>query len=125
MTKQDILPRYKDYRQEIKEYMDSLLSTIEENYGEIPQQFVISMDLLVFNLDILFDSVNDIRDKGLNKEDRYRGDKKNASVSAFFNAQNHINKILGSFGFNPLSSSKIKNNSDKVDVQKLIEDLAN
>lgn len=123
MKKQELLKRYTDYRTEIMEYMDMLSNELISKYNEIPEAFVISLDLLVFNLDVLFKSVDEIKEKGMHDNDRYRGEKKNAAIQSFFNSQNYINKIIAGFGFTPASKSKIRADADKQDIQKYLEEL--
>lgn len=123
MKNEDILQRYKDKRPEIQEYMTMLVESLESKYGEVPDEFIISLDLLVMNLDVLFDSVKEIQEKGMTDTDKYRGEKKSAAAQAFWNSQNYITKILSQFGWSPAAKSKIRENTDKADVQKFLEEL--
>lgn len=123
MNKETVYKRYEDRRNEIKDYMKMLLNSLQEKYGEIPESFVVSLDLLAFNLDVLFKSIDEMKDKGMTETDKYRGEKKSGAMQAFFNAQNYIHKILASFGFTPAAKSKIRENTDKQDVQKFLENL--
>lgn len=123
MKNEDILQRYKDKRPEIQEYMTMLVESLKSKYGEVPDEFIISLDLLVMNLDVLFDSVKEIQEKGMTDTDKYRGEKKSAAAQAFWNSQNYITKILSQFGWSPAAKSKIRENTDKADVQKFLEEL--
>lgn len=123
MKNENILQRYKDKRPEIQEYMSMLVESLESKYGEVPDEFIISLDLLVMNLDVLFDSVKEIQEKGMTDTDKYRGEKKSAAAQAFWNSQNYITKILSQFGWSPAAKSKIRENTDKADVQKFLEEL--
>ena len=123
MKNEKILARYKDKRHEIQEYMEMLISALNEKYGEVPEAFIVSLDILSMNLEVLFQSVDEMKEKGMTEVDKYRGDKKSASMQAFFNSQNYIHKLLASFGFTPAAKSKIRENTDKADVQKFLEDL--
>lgn len=118
-----ILERYKDNRAEIQEYMRFFVKALEEKYGQVPEAFVVSLDMLAFNLDVLFKSMDEMKEKGFSEEDKYRGQKKSAATQSFFNAQNYIHKLIASFGFTPAAKSKIRENQDAVDVQKYLEEL--
>ena len=123
MDGKNILTRYSDKRTEIKEYMCLLINTLTEKYGEVPDGFIVSLDLLVFNLEVLFRSIDDMKENGVKKIDKYHGEQKSSSMQAFFNSQNYIHKILSNFGMQPMSKSKIKDNQDALDVKKYLEDL--
>ncbi len=123
MKNEKILARYKDKRQEIQEYMEMLISALNEKYGEVPEAFIVSLDILSMNLEVLFQSVDEMKEKGMSEVDKYRGEKKSAAMQSFFNSQNYIHKLLASFGFTPAAKSKIRENTDKADVQKFLEDL--
>lgn len=123
MENDKILERYNSYRNEIQEYMKMLVASLEKKYNEIPESFVVSLDMLVFNLDILFRSMDEMKEKGMSDTDKYRGEKKSAAMQSFFNAQNYIHKILANFGMQPMAKSKIKDNADKLDAQKYLENL--
>lgn len=123
MERKIILERYKDKNEKIQEYMNMLTATLEEKYQTIPESFVVSLDLLAFNLEVLFDSMKEMKEKGMTETDKYRGEKKSTGLQSFFNAQNYITKILAQFGFTPAAKSKIRENTDKADVQKLLENL--
>lgn len=123
MQVEEILSRYTEKRTEIQEYMNMLVNSLSKKYDGIPEGFVVSLDLLVFNLEVLFSAIDDMKENGLKKTDKYHGEQKSSSMQAFFNAQNYIHKILANFGMQPMAKSKIKENSDKADVQKLLENL--
>lgn len=120
---ENILNRYKSYRSEIQEYMKFFVSNLVEKYGEVNESFIVSLDLLAMNLEVLFNAKDEMKDKGLTENDKYHGDKKSGSLQAFFNAQNYIHKLIASFGFTPSSKSKIRENQDAADVAKYLENL--
>ena len=122
---EEILNRYTKYRTEIQEYLKFLVNSLIEKYGEVSDSFIVSLDLLAMNLEVLFKSKDEMNEKGMTETDKYRGEKKSGAMQAFFNAQNYIQKILNGFGFTPAAKSKIRENTDKQDVQKLLENLVN
>lgn len=123
MEKETVKSRYTERRPEVQEYMSMLLNSLEEKHSEIPEHYIVSLDMLALNLEVLFKSVDELKEKGMTETDKYRGEKKSGALQAFFNSQNYIHKILGFFGFTPSSKSKIRENSDKQDVQKFLEEL--
>ena len=123
MESEKVKARYSEKRQEVQEYMNFLVDSIVEKYGEVNQSFIVSLDLLALNLEVLFKSVDDMKENGLKKTDKYHGEQKSSSMQAFFNAQNYIHKLIASFGFTPAAKSKIRENTDKQDVQKFLEEL--
>ena len=123
MVDEKLLERYKEYDPKIIEYMGSIIGALDEKYSGVPEGYIISLDLLAMNLKVLFDSVKEVKAKGMTDTDKYRGEKKSSAMQAFWAAQNYIHKILASFGFTPASRSRIKENQDKADVQKFLENL--
>ena len=118
-----LLKRYDKYREEIQEYMRFFIEALIDKYGYVDKSFIISLDLLAMNLEVLFESKKEMKEKGMSENDKYRGEKKSSSLQAFFNAQNYIHKLIGNFGFTPISSSRIKENKDERDVVKYLEEL--
>ena len=116
------IERYRESDKRTREYMLYFCHTLEEKYGDIPESFIPSLDMLSFNLDLLFLSYDDIKSNGVKDEDKYRGQKKSASLQTFYNAQNYIHKLIAYFGWTPLSMMKIKGEDTK-DVDKYIAAL--
>lgn len=123
MDLEKILERYKDSDKRTKEYMEFFYNSIKEKYGEVSESFLPSLDMLSFNLDLMFMSWDDIKLNGVKDEDKYRGQKKSASLQSFYNAQNYIHKLISYFGFTPASSAKIKDSNDLKDINTYIKTL--
>lgn len=123
MKTETILERYNSYRVEIQEYMKLFIEAIVDKYGLVSEGFIVSLDLLAYNLDVMFKSIDEMKDKGMTETDKYRGEKKSGAMQAFFNSQNYIHKIIASFGLTPGSSAKIKNSGEEADMKKLLEDI--
>lgn len=123
MDFQKILDRYKDQRTEIQEYMSFFCKNLVEKYGEVNESFIPSLDLLSFNLEVMFKSMDEMKEKGMGEVDKYRGEKKSAAMQSFFNSQNYIHKLISYFGFTPMAKSKIKSETDAGDIQKYLENL--
>ena len=135
MKKKEVMQRYADYRKEIVNYMDSLCDSLYEKNGDIYGEYVLSLDLLAMNLDIMMQAQDTMHEAAkaakerpggsdaFTNVDKYRGAKKSAATQAFFAAQTHVNRILNTFGFTPKGKSSIKENKDAQDVAKLISAL--
>lgn len=103
--------------------MKYFISTLLEKYGEINESFIVSLDLLAMNLEVLFKSVDEMKEKGMSETDKYRGEKKSGAMQAFFNSQNYIHKLIANFGFTPAAKSKIRENTEEGEVKKFLENL--
>ena len=79
--------------------------------------------MLACNLELFYMSWDDIKSNGVKDKDKYRGEKKSASLQSFYNSQNYIHKLIAYFGFTPLAKSKIRENLDGADIQKYLENL--
>lgn len=123
MDLEKILERYKTADSRVFEYMDFFCRNIEMKYGEVNESFLPSLDMLSYNLELMFMSWDDIKQNGVKDEDKYRGQKKSASLQSFYNSQNYIHKLISYFGFTPYAKSKIRENQDAGDVAKYLESL--
>lgn len=123
MNMEDILERYSSYRDEIQEYMKYFIKSLADKQGEVNETFILSLDLLALNLDVMFKAVDEMKDKGMTETDKYRGEKKSGAMQAFFNSQNFIHKILANFGMQPMAKSKMKDTHDKLDAEKFLNSL--
>lgn len=125
MTKENFLKRYETYEDRVREYMEIFADELENKYQEIPDIFLITLDVIAGNLTIMTKAMKDIVNDtvGIVGKDEYRGEKKSTQLSAFLASQNNVSKLIDKFGWTPLGKSKIRENSDKQDVQKLLENL--
>lgn len=127
MTQEKLLKRYASYNDTVKEYMQMLSDALIEKYTEIPNHFVVSLDVLAGNLVIMNKAMTSLTsgEANLVGNDHYRGEKKSTELTAFMAAQTNVMKILGIFGLTPLGKSKIKENTDAQDVNKYLQSLIN
>ena len=123
MTKKELNKRYSNYREEIKDYMSMIGDALVETYSTIPDTYLISLDMLAFNLEILYKSVDEMKTQGLTDVDRYRGGKKSSSLQTFFSAQGYVHKILNSFALTPMAKSKIKEKAEEIDLKEYLEEI--
>ena len=123
MTKSNFLKRYTKNKKEVQEYMGYIADVLIEKYGDISETFIISLDLLAHNLEIMKKATEDMESDGITDDDRYHGKKKSAPLQTFFQAQGYVNNILSNFGLTPMSKSKIRQNKEEVNVQDFLEQL--
>lgn len=124
MNKTTFLKRYIDKDKKVQEYMAFICNTLVDKYKEVPETFIISLDLLAQNLEIMVKSAEALnKEDGMTDDDKYHGKKKSAPLQTYFQAQGYINNILTSFGLNPMAKSKMKQNQEEVDVEKYLEAL--
>lgn len=124
MKKSNIIKRYIEYSSEVKEYMEYIINSILEQYGDIPDAFIISLDMLAQNVSIMNDAYKQMKDNGLCDTDKYHNiTKSNAYTNTFFTAQTRVSNILAQFGFTPSSKSKIRKNKEEVNIETFLEEL--
>lgn len=124
MNKTTFIKRYKDNDKKVQEYMEFVCNSLVDKYKDIPETFVISLDLLAQNLEIMVKSSEAMnKEGGMLDDDRYHGAKKSAPLQTYFQAQSYINNILTSFGLNPMAKSKMKQNKEEVNIEDFLEKL--
>lgn len=99
---------YKDYDKQVITYMTNLIKRLESQYGQINEEWRVSLDLIAFNYDIIRKCQVDILKNGLEKTDSRGRMSKNPSLMICNQAQDHLFKLLNSFGLNLMSKSKMK-----------------
>lgn len=110
--------------EKVQEYMKFISNSLQEKYEDIPEGFIISLDLLANNLEIMVKSANEMnKEDGLTDDDRYHGKKKSAPLQTYFQAQGYVANILSNFGMNPMSRSKMKQSQNEVNVEEFLESL--
>lgn len=125
MNQKDLMKRYKDYDSTVQEYLKMVSDALVEKFGEIPEVYVVSLDILAGNLLIMNKAITNIATDadGIVGKDNYRGEKKSTSLSAFLAAQTNVLKILNSFGWTPSGAAKIKNTDKEINVEQFLESL--
>lgn len=125
MCYEDFTNRYTKYDSQVQEYMKIFSNELIKKYGEIPDIFIVTLDMIAGNLTIMVEAMKDIVSKevGIVGKDNYRGDKKSTQLSAFLTSQNNVSHLIDKFGWTPAAKSKIRENTDKQDVQRFLEEL--
>lgn len=115
--------RYTDRDYKVKEYMNFILESLNETYNDIPDQFIVSLDLLANMFTIMNKAYEAIEQEGLTKESKYFGKQSSTALSTYLNTQNYVGRLISSFGLTPLSKSHIRKNKEEVNVQELLDKL--
>lgn len=98
----------KQYDKNVVTYMSHIIKAIENQYGKVNDEYIISLDLIAFNYDIIRKCQIDINKNGLEKTDSRGRLTKNPNILICNQAQANLFKLLNSFGLNLMSKSKIK-----------------
>lgn len=120
---EEILNRYEKYSPEIQEYMNYIIKSLVDKYGEVYDYYIISMDVLAMNLDIMNQAKKIFDTEGFHHADHHNVQRKSGAVQAFNTAQQAALKIMNQFGLNPMSASKIKDNKTERDTKNYLESL--
>jgi len=99
----DYKKRYADYRAEVREQMNNII----DNY-DIEDGFLLTLDLLAINLDMLYKSIDSIKKEGFEKLDFKERTVKNHAVQQFNSSQQTIIKLLSNFPSSTMMKEKIK-----------------
>ena len=125
MTQEKFLKRYSKHDEQVKEYMKMFSESLVEKYKEIPDVFIVTLDIIAGNLTIMTKAMNELvnEESQIVGKDKYRGDKRSVQLGAFLAAQSNVAKLVEKFGWTPLGKSKIRENSTAADLQKYFEEL--
>lgn len=123
MKKINFEDRYKKYPKEIQEYMSYVKDSLIDKYGEIFPHYLVSLDTLAMNLNIIRMAALDIEENGFHHKD-YKGiDRKSGSVQTFNNAQISALKIMNNFGLSPMAEARIKTNKKERALSEYVSNL--
>lgn len=123
MTKEIFEKRYEKYSEQVQDYMKIFAVELDKKYGEIPDIFILTFDMIAGNLVIMCEALDEIVKTGIVGKDNYRGEKKSTALQAFITSENTITNLVKEFGWTPSSKSRIRENTDKADVQRFLEEL--
>ena len=115
--------RYKTYRAESQEAVRLLFPDYE-----VPDKYVLLLDNLVLNYDMLYASVEDIKNNGFEKRSETTGKViKSHSLQSYTVAQQQITRILSQFETSPMQKAKVErlergaDNSDLTTIEELFK----
>ena len=117
----DYKNRYTGYRKEVQEQMDKIIDNIE-----MQDCYITILDLLAMNYDMLFASMDSIKESGFDKLDSKNRLLKNHAIQTFNNTQTTIIKLLNNFPTSPYAKGKIKKVSkEEPDPTEVLDTLLN
>lgn len=110
MKKEEAIKRYDGYSSLVKEWMNNLINDLYDELGELPSSYIMQLDLLAQNCEILMKSKNELDKSGLVLKDPARGNiVKNPATAIYNSSMLSINKILNQFAVTRMAKSKLKN----------------
>jgi len=95
--------RYKKYRPEVQEQMNNII----DNY-EIEDGYLLTLDLLAINLDLMYTSIDSIKSEGFETTDYKKRVVKNHAVQQLNSSQQTIIKLLNNFPSSTMMKERIK-----------------
>lgn len=108
----------------VKKYIDRVRDTIKVEYGEVPEEYEISLEMLATNYRLFIESEDKIKEQGMITV--YRGqDVPNPMIRVNMSAQEACRKILNSFGLTPYARKKMDGNTKQADYSPLDDFLSN
>lgn len=115
---------YKNYDQQVQEYMCNVINCLEEDYGKIPESWRVSLDLIADNYSLYLQAKKDIDENGLMTIDKYGRPFRNPCYSVLNSAQLQLKDLLKSFALTPMSKSKMKGfENNNIDEDEYLNDL--
>lgn len=121
MNIDNLAVQYAEYDNRVVAYMKSLIKRLEQQYGEIDDEWLPSLDLIAFNYQIIQKCKKDMLQNGIEKEDARGRLSRNPAVAVCNQAQNNLFKLLNSFGLNIMAKTKIKQSGGLEDSDGLDE----
>lgn len=113
--------RYEGYRKPVQEHMKAIIENIKDKYKCVPDVFLVELDILAINLDIMYHAKEEMDEKGFQHEDHQKVQRKAGWVQQFNTSQMAVMRILHDFALNPMSQSKMKEVKEQKDIQKIID----
>lgn len=123
MTQEEFAKRYEGYRDEIKEYMKYVYDVLIDKFGEVYSHYLVSLDTLAMNLDIMLMARDTFKKEGFQHKDYGGHQRKSGAVQIFNTAQVAALKIMNNFGLSPMAESRIKTNKIQRDLTDYVNDL--
>lgn len=98
----------KDCNEEVKDYMESVMVGLINDYGTIDDSYYASLRLIRDNYEIYTECYEAIRAEGTVEEDNQGRLVKNRHFTAMWEAQRNLQALLKAFAFTPMTKSKMK-----------------
>lgn len=106
---------YSDYDERVIDYMEKLYKKLDKQYGEVRDEWKVSLDMIAFNYNLILKCQEDIMLNGIDKEDSRGRLARNPAIPVMAQAQNALVKLLNSFGLNLMSKAKMGKVDDEDD----------
>ncbi len=103
----DVNKHYADYSERVRKYMSIIISYLEEKYGKLDEVYLITLDLIATNLDIVFNAQDSIKKDGFTIKDYKERTIKNYAIQNFNNAQAYLIKLINEFGLTPQAKRRL------------------
>ena len=110
--------RYNFYSPEVAEYMNVLMTSLENEYGVIKDEWLISLDMIAQTYSTYLLGWKSIQQDGMYVKDSKNRLQRNPALTVMNNSQSYLQKLLTQFALTPLAKSKIK----KVDSADTTDD---
>ena len=98
----------KDCNEEVREYMESVMLGLIDDYGKIDDSYYASLRLIRDNYEIYTECYAAIKATGTVEEDNQGRQVKNRHFTAMWEAQRNLQALLKAFAFTPMTKSKMK-----------------
>ena len=99
---------YKEYSTEVQNYMWAVHSYLQKKFGNINDEWVMSLMMLADNLEMFIQCRKQIKETGLMITNRFNVLEKNPLIKVQNDSQIQIVKLLNEFALTPKSAEKIK-----------------
>ena len=109
----DAKKKYKNYSERTKEWMQQLFDALEEGGKQIPQAFMVSLDLLADAVEVYEAGMQSIRDNGVMVANDRGYKVKNPAITIVNNEQNYIVKMLTQYGLTKLAKARLAKIDDE------------
>jgi len=113
--------RYKDYPESVQNYIGNVIDCLRQDYGNIPDSWAISLDIICDNYVIYLDAMKNIREKGTVTPGRNYEKTgecvKNPAFSILDRCTQTITNLLKSFSLTPMSRAKMKSLKQIEDIE--------
>lgn len=108
MTLKEYKNRFSKYPADVQEYMENVYNCLVEDYGKLQESWLVSLDLIASNYDILLKAKADIDANGLLRVDEHGRTFKNQNVAIYSTAQSLLVNLLKGFALQPVIRSKMR-----------------
>ena len=99
---------YNNYPVRVQEYMENVIQCLYDDYGNIPDAWRISLDLIADHYNIYLQCLDDIKKRGIVMKGRTGEYVKNCSFTILDRSAATMRELMKSFCLTPMSKAKMK-----------------